>query len=137
MPRSDVFLCRISIAKFYSDFTQKITWTYRDLESLKNPQITSEQHAELIEKVNQMNILRESNSVLRDETQRASEERDAGNRKIRELELKLVRREDEFKEQLAKKDMEHKKQLDETLKAKSQLEDEVSFILTNLYPIFM
>ena len=32
----------------------------RDLESLKSrPQITSEQHAELMEKVNQMNFLRE------------------------------------------------------------------------------
>ena len=83
-----------------------------------------------MEKVNQMNILRESNSVLRDEKQRASDERDAGNRKIKELELKLeplVRRENEFKEQQAKKDMDHKKQLDETLKAKSQLEDEVTF----------
>ena len=120
------------VCYFKSDFAKTNFYSiFRDLESLKNrPQITSEQHAELMEKVNQMNILRESNSVLRDEKQRASDERDAGNRKIKELELKLeplVRRENEFKEQQAKKDMEHKKQLDETLKAKSQLEDEVTF----------
>ena len=101
----------------------------RDLESLKSrPQITSEQHAELMEKVNQMNILRESNSVLRDEKIRAEDERDQANRKIKDLELKmepLMRRENEQ----TKRDNEHKQKLDETNKAKLAAEEEVRYTL--------
>ena len=97
----------------------------RDLESLKSrPQITSEQHAELMEKVNQMNILRESNSVLRDEKLRAEDERDQASRKIKDLELRmepLMRRENEQN----KRDNEHKQKLDETYKAKMAAEEEV------------
>ena len=101
----------------------------RDLESLKSrPQITFEQHAELMEKVNQMNILRESNSVLRDEKIRAEDERDQANRKIKDLELKmepLMRRENEQ----TKRDNEHKQKLDETNKAKLAAEEEVRYTL--------
>ena len=101
----------------------------RDLESLKSrPQITSEQHAELMEKVNQMNILRESNSFLRDEKIRAEDERDQANRKIKDLELKmepLMRRENEQ----TKRDNEHKQKLDETNKAKLAAEEEVRYTL--------
>ena len=81
-----------------------------------------------MEKVNQMNILRESNTVLRDEKQRATDERDSGAKKIRELELRLeplIRRENEFTEQLAKKDAEQKRALEEANKIKVSLEEEV------------
>ena len=94
----------------------------RDLESLKSrPQITSEQHAELMEKVNQMNILRESNSVLRDEKIRAEDERDQANRKIKDLELKI--------QLLMRRENEHKQKLDETNKAKLAAEEEVRYTL--------
>ena len=75
-----------------------------EMESLKSkPQITSEQHQQLMEQVNQMNILRESNSVLRDEKQRAQDDMDSANKRIKELELEiepLRRKENEFSEQL-------------------------------------
>ena len=94
----------------------------RDLESLKSrPQITSEQHAELMERVNQMNILRESNSVLREEKIRAEDERDQANRKIKDLELKI--------QLLMTRENEHKQKLDETNKAKLAAEEEVRYTL--------
>merc|ERR1711892_343984 len=110
----------------------------RDLEGLKSrPSITSEQHAELMEKVNQMNILRESNSVLRDEKMRAVDERDNGIKRIKDLELKLeplVRRENEFKQEQTKNETEHKKQLEEQTKAKTVAEEEVKKLKATTVP---
>ena len=51
------------------------------------PQITSDQHKELMEQVTQLNILRESNSVLRDEKNRIFS--DFENMKSRKNELEV------------------------------------------------
>ena len=55
-----------------------------------------------MKQVNDMNILRESNSVLRDEKTRAIDEKEAANKTIKELELKiepLLRQKNEFETQ--------------------------------------
>ena len=81
-----------------------------------------------MEQVNQMNILRESNSVLRDEKIRALDEKENANKKIKDLELEiepLRRKENEFSEELKKKDAE-KKAVEETLtKLKASHEEQV------------
>ena len=63
---------------------------FSELEALKaKPQITSDQHKELMEQVNQLNILRESNSVLRDEKNRISLELDIMKKKKNDLEVEI------------------------------------------------
>ena len=55
-----------------------------------------------MKQVNDMNILRESNSVLRDEKNRAIDEKEAAAKTIKELELKiepLMRQKSEFTSQ--------------------------------------
>jgi hypothetical protein len=49
------------------------------------PQISSTQHKELMEQVNQLNILRESNSVLRDEKTRLFNEAEKAKSSVKKL----------------------------------------------------
>lgn len=90
-----------------------------------------------MEQVNQMNILRESNSVLRDEKIRALDEKENANKKIKDLELEiepLRRKENEFSEELKKKDAE-KKAVEETLtKLKASHEEQVNLSTVNCKP---
>lgn len=83
---------------------------FRELEEMKSkPQISSEQHKELMEQVNHLNILRESNSVLRDEKTRITSEHDCSINTIKELKLQiepLLRKESDSKTVLDKKNTE-------------------------------
>ena len=116
---------------------------FSDLENLKSrPQITSEQHQQLMDQVNQMNILRESNSVLRDEKIRALEEKESANKTIKDLQLEiepLRRKENEFSEELKKKDAEKKAVEESMTKLKATHEEQVreinilEYLITHFY----
>ena len=55
-----------------------------------------------------MNILRESNSVLRDEKNRAIDEKEAAAKTIKELEQKIVSSRDDFKSKFDQKSAEYR-----------------------------
>ena len=94
-----------------------------------------------MDQVNQMNILRESNSVLRDEKIRALEEKESANKIIKDLELEiepLRRKENEFSEELKKKDAEKKAVEESMTKLKATHEEQVlqAFVIKTLANIF-
>ena len=94
-----------------------------------------------MDQVNQMNILRESNSVLRDEKIRALEEKESANKIIKDLELEiepLRRKENEFSEELKKKDAEKKAVEESMTKLKATHEEQVlqAFVIKTLTNIF-
>jgi len=94
-----------------------------ELEEMKSkPQITSEQHQELMQQVNQLNILRESNSVLRDEKARIRADNEAALKKVKDLERQiepLLRTESDMKGLLDKKEIEIQEINDSIAKIKS------------------
>merc|ERR1712142_911253 len=78
-----------------------------------------------------MNILRESNSVLRDEKTRALDEKENANKTIKDLQLEiepLRRKENEFSEELKKKDAEKKAIEDTITKLKASHEEQIKKI---------
>ena len=94
-----------------------------------------------MDQVNQMNILRESNSVLRDEKIRALEEKESANKIIKDLELEiepLRRKENEFSEELKKKDAEKKAVEESMTKLKATHEEQVlqAFVIKTLANFF-
>ena len=92
-----------------------------------------------MDQVNQMNILRESNSVLRDEKTRALDEKENANKTIKDLQLEiepLRRKENEFSEELKKKDAEKKAIEDTITKLKASHEEQVNFINLSSYLTF-
>ncbi|CBY14543.1 unnamed protein product [Oikopleura dioica] len=104
-----------------------------DLEDLsKKPSMTEEQHRKLVESVNQLNILKESNFVLRDEKNRALDEIRTNEQKIAELENQLrplIRLEAEAKQNMVKKEEElnsvKKAHASEMQKTKASHEEEI------------
>ena len=95
-----------------------------------------------MDQVNQMNILRESNSVLRDEKIRALEEKESANKTIKDLQLEiepLRRKENEFSEELKKKDAEKKAVEESMTKLKATHEEQVreinilEYLMTHFY----
>ena len=104
-----------------------------DLEALaKKPSMTEEQHRKLVESVNQLNIVKESNCVLRDEKNRALEEIKSNEQKIAELENQLrplIRLEAEAKQTMDKKEEElteaKKAHAEEVQKLKAAHQEEI------------
>ena len=89
-----------------------------------------------MDQVNQMNILRESNSVLRDEKIRALEEKESANKTIKDLQLEiepLRRKENEFSEELKKKDAEKKAVEESMTKLKATHDEQVQEIIIIKY----